>query len=494
VSLLAAIGLLSLAVTALRAARRSPLGRPLAALCVVLFGWNFATLAHHVFEVSAFGVLDSVFTALSPAALFEFVVRFTGQSGRLRRLRVLVWLAFGALALVTALAFVSKTLGEWTDSQGFSALFLALWAPTVVCELLLLRAHLLRSRDATEKARTRIVLAALAIGATCSTSDIVGGFGLSLPPLGALGTLVAAALLLTSAVRFRLFEENQSARSAAYVGSVIGVSVVAYLTLFRAFAANLAVQAFGVAALTAVVVLVARELGSAYAESRERVTHLATLGRFSAQMAHDLKSPLTALVGAAQVLDGLPAPLDADASVAATRSEFTTMLLAQAVRATSVVDRYDRMARVEVRPTRVRINEVIRSVMRAHAIDEQNMELAASDPECEADRDLVESALENVVRNAVEATSAGGEVRIESRRERNAIVICVRDTGAGMDVRQQERVFDDFFTTKPHGSGLGLAFVRRVLSAHGGGVELESEFGRGTSVELRLPADGQDKS
>jgi signal transduction histidine kinase len=64
----------------------------------------------------------------------------------------------------------------------------------------------------------------------------------------------------------------------------------------------------------------------------------------------------------------------------------------------------------------------------------------------------------------------------------------VEDTGTGMDARTRERAFDDFFTTKARGTGLGLAFVRRVVEAHGGAVALESEPGRGTVVRVRLPA------
>jgi signal transduction histidine kinase len=64
----------------------------------------------------------------------------------------------------------------------------------------------------------------------------------------------------------------------------------------------------------------------------------------------------------------------------------------------------------------------------------------------------------------------------------------VEDTGCGMDARTRERAFDEFFTTKPSGSGLGLAFVRRIVEAHGGEVTLASELGRGTIVRVRLPA------
>ena len=66
----------------------------------------------------------------------------------------------------------------------------------------------------------------------------------------------------------------------------------------------------------------------------------------------------------------------------------------------------------------------------------------------------------------------------------------MEDTGEGMDARTRERAFDEFFTTKATGSGLGLAFVRRVVEAHGGEVSLTSREGRGTIVSLRLPAWG----
>jgi len=68
----------------------------------------------------------------------------------------------------------------------------------------------------------------------------------------------------------------------------------------------------------------------------------------------------------------------------------------------------------------------------------------------------------------------------------------VEDPGEGMDARLAERAFDDFFTTKSSGSGLGLAFVRRVAHAHGGEVSLESQRGVGTKVKLLLPSSAAD--
>ena len=71
---------------------------------------------------------------------------------------------------------------------------------------------------------------------------------------------------------------------------------------------------------------------------------------------------------------------------------------------------------------------------------------------------------------------------------RGVVVMRVIDEGPGMDARVLDRATEDFFTTKPDGSGLGLAFARRVVEAHGGAISLESHPGRGTTVEITLVA------
>ena len=234
------------------------------------------------------------------------------------------------------------------------------------------------------------------------------------------------------------------------------------------------------------VVAVARELGIANAESRERAQRLAILGRFSAQMAHDLRSPLAAMLGAVQVLEGIAdEPTEKER---ATRKQLLDLTFAQAKRMAAIVDSYDRMGRIELRKTLVRIDEVVLSVARAHGVDVEAITLGDHAAECEADRDLFESAVDNVVRNALEATHERGVVRIETERREYAVLVRVVDTGPGMDARQRQRAFDDFFTTKETGSGLGLSFARRVMVAHGGDVTLKGDLGVGTTVELSLPA------
>ena len=108
------------------------------------------------------------------------------------------------------------------------------------------------------------------------------------------------------------------------------------------------------------------------------------------------------------------------------------------------------------------------------------------------DPELIGSVLDNVLRNAQQAMPKGGVLTVTVTREQDrdigdASVISVTDTGVGMDPRVLARAGDEFFTTKPEGSGLGLSFVRRVAVAHGGKLALDSRLGHGTSVRIVLP-------
>jgi len=99
-------------------------------------------------------------------------------------------------------------------------------------------------------------------------------------------------------------------------------------------------------------------------------------------------------------------------------------------------------------------------------------------------------ALENIVRNAIEATPAGGAVKLSAWRERATTVLAVKDSGGGIAPADLPRVFDLYYTTKPDGSGIGLAVAHQVVAAHGGTIAVDSEVGRGTTMIIRLPDAG----
>ena len=98
-------------------------------------------------------------------------------------------------------------------------------------------------------------------------------------------------------------------------------------------------------------------------------------------------------------------------------------------------------------------------------------------------------AVMNVVVNAVEAMEPGGTLTVRTRRlDEGGVSISIADTGGGMDEATLGRSFDLFFTTKPGGTGLGMAIVRSVVDRHGGRLDIDTAPGRGTTIEISLPA------
>jgi signal transduction histidine kinase len=108
-------------------------------------------------------------------------------------------------------------------------------------------------------------------------------------------------------------------------------------------------------------------------------------------------------------------------------------------------------------------------------------------PPVDLDRDLFEQALLNLMLNAEQAMPDGGTLTLIGRVDDGWLLLDVIDTGCGMDAELQGKVFRPFHTTKKDGSGLGLATARKVVLAHGGTIDVQSEPGRGTKFTIRLP-------
>jgi len=98
----------------------------------------------------------------------------------------------------------------------------------------------------------------------------------------------------------------------------------------------------------------------------------------------------------------------------------------------------------------------------------------------------------NLLLNAIHATTDKGDITIQTRHEAGDVVVRVVDTGLGIEQEHLGKVFDPFFTTKPvgTGTGLGLAIVHGIIEKHNGSIDVESDFGKGTTFTIKLPTDG----
>ncbi|NDC79674.1 MAG: GAF domain-containing protein [Verrucomicrobia bacterium] len=110
------------------------------------------------------------------------------------------------------------------------------------------------------------------------------------------------------------------------------------------------------------------------------------------------------------------------------------------------------------------------------------------------DRPQLEQAVLNLVLNAVEAMPEGGELKLGVQARGGSVFLSVQDSGQGMPREIADRLFEPFLSRRPGGTGLGMALVRRTVEAHGGSLRVDSKPGKGTQVEIRLPAWGAPRA
>ena len=123
---------------------------------------------------------------------------------------------------------------------------------------------------------------------------------------------------------------------------------------------------------------------------------------------------------------------------------------------------------------------------------EYHLSIASGLPEVRIDPMKVEQALQEVIGNALDAMPGGGRLHLGARQSENGdrqtgIMMTVADSGRGIPPETLREVGQPFFTTRPEGTGLGLATARRFIEQHGGTLELQSQVGTGTTVSIWLP-------
>jgi two-component system, sporulation sensor kinase E len=108
-------------------------------------------------------------------------------------------------------------------------------------------------------------------------------------------------------------------------------------------------------------------------------------------------------------------------------------------------------------------------------------------PEVPCDAAQIKQVFVNLIRNAMQAMSRGGELSVETGSNAEAVFVSISDTGSGIPEEKLNRIFQPFFTTKKKGSGLGLMIVQRIIRDHAGRIDLESKPGKGTTFRVWLP-------
>jgi len=222
-----------------------------------------------------------------------------------------------------------------------------------------------------------------------------------------------------------------------------------------------------------------------------RAQHFASVGELASGLAHEIKNPVVSITHG---IDLVRRRIGANPSVDPILDEVTRELRRIGTAIRDLLS-FARPASPTLAPTD--LNLVIERACRLvePTADRRGVSLHASFvpgiPRVQADANLLQQALVNVVLNAIEATPTGGEIRVSPSARDTEVVIRVSDTGSGIPRDQLEQVFKPFYTTRSQGgTGLGLSITREIVERHGGRVSIESLEGMGTTVELRLRRDG----
>lgn len=223
---------------------------------------------------------------------------------------------------------------------------------------------------------------------------------------------------------------------------------------------------------------------------------LATIGQLAAGVAHELNEPLGAILGFAQL--ALKAP-----RLPRQVSQDIDRIVKAALYARDVVKKLMVFGRqTPPQKSLVDLNRLVREGLdfvkprcQSEGI-ELKFRLADDLPPITADPNQLHQVLVNLVVNAVQATGPGGIVVIATLCSPGSVHLVVEDNGQGMAEEVLKHVFLPFFTTKEvgQGTGLGLAVVHGIVTAHGGQIQVESTPGRGTRFDVRLPATAQEQS
>ncbi|NLF40472.1 hypothetical protein GX586_13590 [bacterium] len=226
-----------------------------------------------------------------------------------------------------------------------------------------------------------------------------------------------------------------------------------------------------------------------------RTDRLAVVGRVMATIAHEIRNPLSSIRGFAQLFKARIAPTDQ------MMAHYADLVVMEVDRLNTVITRmldfskpvepqfqYCALAHI-VNHTL----ELIRGEAAAHRVSIVS-HVSESLPLLKLDRNLITQALLNLIINALDAMPGGGELTIQAGvSPRNTVHLEVRDTGKGIEKEKLKGIFEPFYTTKPSGTGLGLAVVDNIISEHNAAIWVESDVGRGSAFHIEFPLTESDQ-
>jgi len=238
------------------------------------------------------------------------------------------------------------------------------------------------------------------------------------------------------------------------------------------------------------IIVVAQDISEkrALENQAQRSSRLSELGTVAAGLAHDIRNPLNAIGLVVQRLGN-------EVKVAENHEEFDEFLAtlkSEHSKLNGIIEKIlqvARSSRLQIKDTYIKqvIQEAI-SLYRYEA-SENDIELTAeiTDGLVRINEATIKSVISNLIKNAIEAIGSDGKIEVTSRFENENLQIVISDNGPGIEQQQMKNMFKPFYTTKPGGTGLGLATAHKTAVDHGGDLQVESKPGGPTIFTLTIP-------
>ena len=223
-------------------------------------------------------------------------------------------------------------------------------------------------------------------------------------------------------------------------------------------------------------------------EKNEKERYL-ELSAFTSGVAHEIKNPLNSLSLLFEFIHKQASP-EMETDLLASKREIQKI--------SRIVDRFSASLKpLNLNKTRFSLDEMLSEITESFSRESGGFEPGnigwgiPENREITGDRELLTQAFTNLLKNALEATPSG-KIFITASEEKKQTIISVQDEGRGMNPEEREKAFDPFFSGKEKGMGIGLYLTRKIIEAHKGRVDFDTESGLGTTFHIYLPRGDHD--
>ena len=223
------------------------------------------------------------------------------------------------------------------------------------------------------------------------------------------------------------------------------------------------------------------------------------ISQLASSIGHEIRNPLSSLAIHTEILNSLTRQLPTDPEHRQKIDKSVHILNSEIERLTKLIDQFFNLAKPkEIALTYENINNVIKEVLeliQQEAYEKSvriHLRLSPELPLVNISKDQIKQVIINLILNAFDAMPNGGDLYLSTSEHENRVRIIVQDSGSGIPINVQEKIFDLYFSTKPNGGGIGLAISKRIIEAHEGQIYFKTKIGEGTRFIIELPRSYTD--